>query len=81
MNNYRSVVNNNLFLRNLIANYSGKNMRDQKVWSLPTFERLHIGRRGMKFYKQHCYMYQVTHKVKRIKRLVTSRVKKQPYTY
>ena len=26
----------------------------------------------MKFYKQHCYMFQATHKVKQIKRLVTS---------
>jgi len=29
----------------------------------------------MKFYKQHCYMFQVTHKVKQIKRLATSSVK------
>jgi len=29
----------------------------------------------MQFYKQHCYMFQVTHKVKQIKRLVTSSVK------
>jgi len=35
-------------------------MRDQKVRSLPKFERLHIGGWGMAFYKQHCYMFQVT---------------------
>ena len=29
----------------------------------------------MQFYKQHCCMFQVTHKVKQIKRLVTSSVK------
>jgi len=29
----------------------------------------------MQFYKQHCYMFHVTHKVKQIKRLVTSSVK------
>jgi len=50
-------------------------MRGQKVWSLPKFERFHIGGWGMKFYKQHCYMYQVTHKVKQIKRLATLSVK------
>jgi len=49
-------------------------MRDQKVWSLPKFERLHIGGWGIKFYKQHCYIFQVTHKVKPIKRLATSSV-------
>jgi len=27
----------------LSANYSDKHMRDQKVWSLPKFERLHMG--------------------------------------
>ena len=42
------------------------------MWSLPKFERLHIGGWGMKFYKRHCYMIQVTLKVKQIKRLVTS---------
>ena len=42
-------------------------MRDEKVWSLPKFERLHIGGWGMKFYKQHCYMFQVTQKVKQNK--------------
>jgi len=41
-------------------------MRDQKVWSLPTFERLHIGGWGMKNYKQHCYMFQLTRKIKKI---------------
>ena len=50
-------------------------MRDQKVWSLPKFERLHIGGWGMKFYKQHRYMFKVTDKVKQIKRLATSSVK------
>jgi len=50
-------------------------MRDQKVWSLPKFERLHIGGWGMNFYKQHCYMFHVTHTVKQIKRLTTSSVK------
>ena len=29
----------------------------------------------MTFYKQYCYMFQVTHKVKYIKRLATSSVK------
>jgi len=46
-------------------------MRDQKAWSLPKFERLHIGGWGLKFYKQHCYIFPVTHKVKQIKRLAT----------
>ena len=50
-------------------------MRDQKVWSLPKFKRLHIGGWGMKFYKQLCNMFMVTHKVKQIKRLATSSVK------
>ena len=50
-------------------------MRDQKVWSLPKCERLNIGGWGMKVYKQHCYMFQVTHNVKQIKRLVTSSLK------
>jgi len=50
-------------------------MRDPKMWSLTKFERFHIGGWGMEFYKQHCYMFQVTHKVKQIKRLVTSSVK------
>jgi len=36
---------------------------------------LHIGGWGMQFYKQHCYMFHVTHKVKQIKRLFTSSVK------
>jgi len=45
------------------------------VWPLPKFGRLHIGWWGMKFYKQHCNMFQVTHKVKQIKRLATSSVK------
>jgi len=45
------------------------------VWSLPKLERLHIGGWGMQFYKQHCYMFHVTHKVKQIKRLVTFSVK------
>jgi len=58
-----------------MATYIDKHMRDQKVWSLPEFERLHIGGRGMLFYKQHFYMFQVTHKVKQIKRLATSSVK------
>jgi len=38
-------------------------MRDEKMGSLPKFERLHIGGWGMKFYKQHCNMFQVTQKV------------------
>jgi len=42
---------------------------------LPKFERLHIGGWGMKFYKQHCYMFQVTLKSGQIKRLATSSVK------
>ena len=45
------------------------------MWPLPKFERLHIGGWGIKFYKQHCYMFQVTHKVKQKKRLATSSVK------
>jgi len=45
------------------------------VRSLPKFERLHIGGWGMKVYKQHCYMIQVTLKAKQIKRLATSSVK------
>jgi len=45
------------------------------VWPLPKLERLHICGWGMKFYKQHCYIFQVTHKVKQIKRLATSSVK------
>jgi len=45
------------------------------VRSLPKFERLRIGGWGMKFYKQHCYMLQGTHKVKQIKRLATSSAK------
>ena len=59
----------------LSANYSDKHMRDQKVWSLPKFERLHMGGWCMKFYKQHCYMFQVTHNVKQINHLATSSVK------
>ena len=55
-------------------------MRDQKVWSLPKFERLHNGGWGIKFYKQHCYMFQVTHKVKQIKHLATPSVKKSTHT-
>jgi len=51
-------------------------MRDQKVWSLPKFERLHIDGWGMNIYKQHCFMFQVTHKVKQKKLLTTSSVKK-----
>ena len=50
-------------------------MRDQKEWSIPKFERLLIGGWGMQFYKQHCYMFQVTHKVKQIKHLATANVK------
>jgi len=46
-------------------------MRDQKAWSLPKFKRLHIGGWGLEFYKQHCYIFPVTHKVKQIKRLAT----------
>jgi len=38
-------------------------MSYEKVWSLPKYERLHIGGWSMKFYKQHCYMFQVTQKV------------------
>jgi len=49
-------------------------MGDQKVWSVPIFERLHIGGWGMKFYKQHLCMFQFTHKVKQIKRLANSSV-------
>jgi len=45
------------------------------VWSLPKFERLHIGGWGLQFYRQHCNMFQVTHKVKQIQRLVTYSVK------
>jgi len=45
------------------------------VWPLPKFERLHIGGWGMKFYKQRCYMFQVTLKVDHIKRMATSSVK------
>jgi len=44
-------------------------MRDQKVWSLPKFERLHIGGWGMKFHKQHCNMFQATLKDRQIKRM------------
>ena len=33
------------------------------MWSLPKFERLHIGGLDMKFYKQPYYMFPVTHKV------------------
>jgi len=50
-------------------------MRDQNVWPLPKFERFHIGGWGMKFYKQHWYMFQITHKVKQIKGLATCGVK------
>jgi len=50
-------------------------MGDQKVWSLPKFERLHIGGWGTTFYKQHCYMFQVAHKDKQIKRLAISTIK------
>jgi len=45
------------------------------VWSLPKFERLHNGGWGMTFYKQHCYMFQVTQKLSKIKHMVTSSVK------
>jgi len=38
------------------------------VWPLPIFERFYIGGWGMKFYKHHWYMFQVTHKAKQIKR-------------
>jgi len=53
-------------------------MRNQKVWSLTEFERLHIGGRCMNFYKQHCYMFHVTLTVKQIKRPITSSVKINP---
>jgi len=43
------------------------------VWSLPKFERLHIGGWGMTFYKQHCYIFQVTQK--KIKRLTIPGIK------
>jgi len=48
-------------------------MRDQKVWTLSKFKRLHIGG-GINIYKHYCYMFQVTHKLKQIKRLATSSV-------
>jgi len=50
------------------------------MWSLPKFERLHIGGWGMKFYKKHCNIFQVTHKVKQIKRLAFSSVKTTVHT-
>ena len=50
-------------------------MREQKVRSLSKFKRLHIGGWGIKFYKHQCIMFQVTYRVKQIKRLATSSVK------
>jgi len=50
-------------------------MRDQKVWSLPKFERLHIGGWDMKFCKQPCNMFKATLKVRQINRMATSSVK------
>jgi len=44
-------------------------MRDQKVRTLPKYECLHFGVWGMKFYKQQCYIFKVTHQVKLTKRL------------
>jgi len=43
-------------LRILIANYSGKHMRDENMWLLPKFERLYIGGWGIQIYRHHCYM-------------------------
>jgi len=39
-------------------------MWDQKVWSLPKIERLHMSGWGKEFYKQQCYMFKLTHQNK-----------------
>jgi len=50
-------------------------MRDEKVWSLPKFERLHSGGWGIKFSNSTVTCFRSHRKLSKIKSMATSSVK------